>query len=168
MQSRFRKALLFAGTLLFCLAFLANPGISQKYEALQGVDSIKAVFDFRSGDPGSLYSHLHLVYTTYKDQTVRSSDDSPQFAVIFMSRSVVALSRNREQFSAKEKEILEKMDDLLTKMDKAGITLEVCEVAAGSQDVHLDSIPSEVEPVPNGWVSSIGYQAKGYSLVPVY
>lgn len=168
MQSRFRKALLFAGTLVCCLAFLANPGMSQKYEALQGVDSIKALFDFRSGDPGSLYSHLHLVYTTYKDQTVRNSDDSPQFAVIFMSQSVVALSRNRGQFSAEERKTLKKMDDLLAKMDKAGITLEVCKVAAGSQNVDLDSIIPEVQPVPNGWVSSIGYQAKGYSLVPVY
>ena len=168
MQSRFRKALLFAGTLLFCLAFLANPGISQKYEALQGVDSIKAVFDFRNGDPGFLYSHLQLVYTTYTDQMVRSSDESPQFAVVFMSRSVVPLSRNRDRFSAEERETLDQMDDLLVKMEEAGITLEVCEVALGSQNVDLDSIPSEVDSVRNGWVSSIGYQAKGYSLVPVY
>jgi intracellular sulfur oxidation DsrE/DsrF family protein len=142
--------------------------MSQKYEALQGVDSIKAVFDFRNGDPGFLYSHLHLVYTTYTDQMVRSSDDSPQFAVIFMSKSVAPLSRDRGQFSAEERKTLEKMDRLLAKMAKAGITMEVCEVAAGSQNVELDSIIPEVKPVPNGWVSSIGYQAKGYSLVPVY
>jgi intracellular sulfur oxidation DsrE/DsrF family protein len=168
MQSLSGKALLVLGTLVVGLAFLANPGMSQKPRALQGVDTVKALFDVRSGDPGFLYSHLHLVYTTYKDQMVRNSDESPQFAVVFMSRSVVPLSRNRDQFSAEERETLDQMDDLLVKMDKAGITLEVCEVALGSQNVDLDSIPSEVDSVRNGWVSSIGYQAKGYSLVPVY
>jgi intracellular sulfur oxidation DsrE/DsrF family protein len=167
MQSIWTKSVVVAG-ILVCLAVLATPGMSQKYQALQGVESIKAVFDCRTGDPGSLYSHLHLVYTTYKDQAVRSADESPQLAVVFMGRSVVPLSRDREQYSAEEKEILQKMDDLLIKMDKAGITLEVCKVAVGSQNVDLDSIISEVDPVPNGWVSSIGYQTKGYSLVPVY
>lgn len=168
MPSMTGKALLFVGTFVFCLAFLATPGMSQKYRALEGVESIKALFDVRNGDPGSLYSQLHLVYTTYRDRTVRSSDDTPQFAVVFMGGSVVALSRNRDRFSAEERETLNKMDDLLVKMDKAGIILEVCKVAVGSRNVDLDAIPSEVEPVPNGWVSSIGYQAKGYSLVPLY
>lgn len=168
MPSTTKKAAVFACALACCIAFLANPGFGRDYRALKGVDSIRAVFDCRNGDPGYLLSHLHLVYTTYKDKSVRSADTSPEFAVIFMSESVAALSRDREEFSPKERKTLEKMDDLLVRMAEAGIVLEVCEVAAGSQNVDLDSIIPQVEPVPNGWVASIGYQAKGYSLVPMY
>lgn len=167
MQSIWTKTVVFAG-ILISLAFMASPGMSQEYEALKGVDSVKAVFDFRTGDPGTLYSHLNLVHTTYKDQAVRNSDESPQFAIVFIGRSVVPLSRNRDQFSAEERGTLAEMDDLLVKMDKAGITLKICEVAADAHNVDLDAIPSVVEPVHNGWISTIGYQAKGYSQVPVY
>ncbi|MFT8090585.1 hypothetical protein ACMYML_23410, partial [Salmonella enterica subsp. enterica serovar Enteritidis] len=91
----------------------------------------------------------HLVYTTYRDRVVRSSDDSPQFAVIFMGGSVGALSQNRDRFSEQERETLNKMDDLLARMAEAGITLEVCKVAVGSRNVDLDAIHPDVEPVPN-------------------
>ena len=34
--------------------------------------------------------------------------------------------------------------------------------------VDASSISEDISRVPNGWISSIGYQAQGYSLVPVY
>jgi hypothetical protein len=34
--------------------------------------------------------------------------------------------------------------------------------------VEPTSILAEIEQVGNGWISEIGYQARGYSLVPVY
>lgn len=168
MQSISKKAVGVAGALACCIVFLASPGLSQDYAALKGLDSIRAVFDCREGDPGALLAHLNLTYQTYMDQSVRKKDQSPDFAVVFMGQSVVFLSRDREGFSPAEKEILKKMDKLLVKMAEAGITLEVCKVAAGGHNVDIDSIIPQIEPVPNGWISSIGYQAKGYSLVPIY
>lgn len=168
MQSISRKAAVIGGTLVCCIVFLANTGFSQEYSALKGIGSIKAVFDCREGEPRSLLSHLKLTYKMYMDKSLRKHDESPDFAVVFMGKSVVFLSQDREEFSTGKKEILEKMDNLLLKMDEAGITLEVCKVAANGQNVDLDSIIPEIEPVPNGWISSIGYQSKGYSLVPIY
>jgi len=34
--------------------------------------------------------------------------------------------------------------------------------------VDTASILPEIKHVPNGWISLIAYQAKGYSIVPVY
>ena len=52
-------------------------------------------------------------------------------------------------------------------MTKDGITLEACLVAAKGFGVEPSSILPEIKQVGNGWISLIGYEAKGYSMVPV-
>jgi intracellular sulfur oxidation DsrE/DsrF family protein len=53
-------------------------------------------------------------------------------------------------------------------MAKDRIKLEICDFASKVFGVDPASILPEIKHVPNGWVSVIGYQARGYSLVPVY
>jgi intracellular sulfur oxidation DsrE/DsrF family protein len=78
------------------------------------------------------------------------------------------LSQNRESFSPQEREMLKKADQLMSAMAEDGVTLEVCLVALDYYGVDADSVADDIHRVKNGWISSIGYQAKGYSLVPVY
>ncbi len=155
----------------FCLgAAMLRPGMgsAQSYRSLEGVESVQAVFDIRDDNPENVLFHLQLVHDTYKDKEIRSADGKPDFAVVFMDLSVTLLSQDREGFTPKEKQTLEKMDALLEKMAAEGIQLEVCLVATDFFGLDPKSFPPEIEPVPNGWIASIGYQAKGYSLVPVY
>jgi intracellular sulfur oxidation DsrE/DsrF family protein len=156
--------LAFLGILLLA----ATPCAARDYPALEGVQSLKGVFDFRSGDPMNVFEHLQLVHDTYNDKDVRGTDGKPDFAVIFMDRSVTLLSKDRESFSEEDKKTLRAMDELLSTMAREGIVLEVCLVATDYFDVDDGMIVSEIARVPNGWVSSIGYQRKGYGLVPVY
>ena len=58
--------------------------------------------------------------------------------------------------------------DTISKMSEDGIHLEVCLAAVEYFGVEPASIQSEIKQVGNGWISEIGYQAKGYTLVPVY
>jgi intracellular sulfur oxidation DsrE/DsrF family protein len=63
------------------------------------------------------------------------------------------------------------MDEIaqtIREMAKDGIKLEVCDFAVKVFGVDPASILPEIKHVPNGWVSLIGYQARGYSLVPAY
>ena len=53
-------------------------------------------------------------------------------------------------------------------MAETGIRVEVCLSAAKLFGVKPASILPEIEQVGNGWISEIGYQARGYRLVPVY
>jgi intracellular sulfur oxidation DsrE/DsrF family protein len=53
-------------------------------------------------------------------------------------------------------------------MSKNGIKLEICLIAAKVFNVDPASVLPEIKRVGNGWISMIGYQAQGYSLVPVY
>ena len=56
----------------------------------------------------------------------------------------------------------------LAEMNRDGIRLEVCLFAADVHDVDPATIPGYIHRVDNGWISTLGYQAQGYSLVAVF
>ena len=53
-------------------------------------------------------------------------------------------------------------------MSKDGVKLEICLFAAEVFGVDPASVLPEIKRVGNGWISLIGYQSKGYALVPAY
>ncbi len=151
---------------VFILSMFDATASAEGYKSLEGVKSVKAIFDFRDADPGSAMVHLKLIYDTYTDKAIKA--DKPEFAVIFMGPSVKLLSKNRDGFSAEEKKTLGEFDKVITAMSKDGIRLEVCLFAANLFGLVSDSILPEIHHVENGWISSIGYQKKGYVLIPVF
>lgn len=144
------------------------PLYGEEYEALKDLDTVKAVFDFRNGDPMNVYEHLQLVYKTYTSESVKKISKKPSFVVVFMDISVKLISTDSTGFSSDEQKTLKEMAGLISKMDKAGIKLEVCLFAAEYFKIDPESFLPEIRKVGNGWVSSIGYQNRGYGLVPVY
>lgn len=154
--------------LSFCLFLAVNTVSAEEYEALKGLDSIKAVFDVRIGNPKSAALHLKLIHQTFKDKGIMAVDKQPDFAVIFIGPSVKLISKNREGFSAEDMKSLEEIAATISEMSKDGILLEICLVAAKVMGVDPASVLPEIKGVPNGWISEIGYQANGYALVPAY
>ncbi len=162
-------SVLFAACLgLFPMGTLLDSAHAAEYEALKDVKSVSTMYDFRDGKVQSGLDHLKLIHETYKDQAVRAISEKPKFVVIFMGPSVMLLSKDREKFSEEEKKKLAEFDSVLSAMDKDGIHLEVCKVAIDYFKVAPDSIASEIKRVDNGWIASLGYQHKDYSLVPVF
>lgn len=151
------------------LVLISAPiGLAEDYDALKGVEAVDTIFDFRDGIPEKALAHLKLIHDTFSDKAIRSVAEKPQFVVVFMDSSVKLLSKNRAAFSAEHKKILEEFDQVLSEMSKDGIRLEICMFAGSVHGVDPASLPKELIHVPNGWISSIGYQQKGFSLVPVY
>ena len=60
------------------------------------------------------------------------------------------------------------MDDVIKAMADDGIRMDICAFAADFFKVDLGTISPLISRVDNGWISSIGYQEQGYTLVPVY
>ena len=150
---------------LLCVASTVS---GEEYSALKGLKSVKAVFDVRESNPKSAALHLKLVYDTYKDNNIMAVTKKPDFVVIFMGPSVKLISKNKEGFSAEEQKGLDEIASTISKMSKDGMKLEICLFAAKVFGVDSASVLPGIKHVPNGWVSLIGYEAKGYSLVPVY
>ncbi len=155
--------------LSICLLLLAVVNVSaEEYEVLKGMKSVRAVFDIRVGKPKSAAMQLNLIHQMFKDNRIRKVTEKPEFVLVFIGPSVKLISTQTEGFSPEEKEILGKIANTISEMAKDGIKLEICLFAANVLGVDPASILPEIKHVANGWISLIGYQAKGYSLVPAY
>jgi intracellular sulfur oxidation DsrE/DsrF family protein len=168
MNSRFRYTFISLSFSIFLILTFAVSAYSEEYKSLEGVKSVKTIFDFRFSNPAEALIHIKLIRDTYKDKVLTSMTEKPVFAVVFMGPSVTILTKNREGLTKEEKAQLDEMDKVIEAMAKDGIRLEVCLFAAGVFGIPPDSFAKELHRVDNGWIASIGYQSKGYVLVPVF
>lgn len=163
------KSIITTAIFFLCLAGVyIIPVSAGEYDSLKNIQSADTIFDFRDGKPGSAVIHLKLVHDTFKDQAVRAVSEKPNFAVVFMASSVLLLSSERYKFSDSERKMLDEFDEIISAMAKDGIRLEVCMFAANLFKVDPKTIAPEIHQVDNGWISSLGYQEQGYSLIPAY
>ncbi|MDH4027348.1 MAG: DsrE family protein [Nitrospirota bacterium] len=141
---------------------------AEEYAALQGLKSVKAVFDVRAGSFNSAAAQLGMIHKIYKDSSVRKVTGNPEFVLVFIGPSVRLVSTATEGLSAEEKATAAKLAGTIKEMAKDGIKLEICMAAVEAFGVAPASLLPEIKHVQNGWISLIGYQAKDYSLVPIY
>jgi intracellular sulfur oxidation DsrE/DsrF family protein len=154
--------------LLVCLLVVsAGNAFSEEYSPLKGLKSIKAVFNFELGNPQSALIHLKLIHQTYKDENIRKVTKKPDFVVIFIGPAVKLVSKSRSGFTAEDQKILDEFASTVSAMAKDGIKLEICLFAVKVFGMESSTILPEIKQVGNGWISLIGYEAKGYSLVPI-
>jgi intracellular sulfur oxidation DsrE/DsrF family protein len=139
---------------------------AKAYDAMKGVNSVKVFVDMRDGIPKTAAVHMKLILDTYNE--LAAMKKKPVFVVVFMGSAVKLISSNQTGFSAEEQKCLKALADTISKMLEAGIQLEACLAAVTYFEVEPTSIQSGIKHVPNGWISEIGYQTRGYTLVPVY
>lgn len=159
-------AMLTAGIFLG-LPVVAGTARGDDYPALQGLADVRAVIDFRTGEPGKALAVLTLVERTYKDERLRRADGQPELVVIFGGPAVKLLAKNRQGLSRDEGEMADLIAARVTALAKEGIRFEYCLYAARNAGVEPAEVPGMVT-VGNGWIASIGYQGKGYALVPAF
>jgi len=140
---------------------------SQEFKVLVGLESINAVVDFRKDNPKEVATYLNLIHQTYKGVNMNINENT-DFVIVFTGSVVKLLSMNKDGFSSEEHEIIDNIADIITAMAKDGIKMEICLYATNAYGIESDSILPELEQILNGWLSVIGYQAKDYSLLPIY
>lgn len=168
MARRSRIMVSIAVASVFMLAAVVGSASAATYEALAGMKSIKAIFDVRAGNAKSAAMQLKLIHDTYKDKSIMAVSKKPSFIVAFMGPSVKLISKDKQGISPEDQKAMDEIAQTVQAMAKDGIKLEVCDFAVKVFGVDPASILPEIKHVPNGWISLIGYQAKGYSLVPAY
>ncbi len=167
MKRTVRLAIGSAVLTVFLLAATAGAGICEDYPMLRGLKSVKAVFGFEMGDPQNALVHLQVIDQTFRDKNIRIGKKKPEIVVVFYGPSVKLASKNRDGFTAADQKTLDDYAATVSAMAKDGVKFEICLIAMRFAGVDPSTLLPEVKPVGNGWISVIGYQAKGYSLVPV-
>ncbi|GMR05920.1 MAG: hypothetical protein BMS9Abin25_0498 [Gammaproteobacteria bacterium] len=154
--------------LLTMVAVSAAPQASKPRDtqALQGLSSAKAVFMLNVKDARRMAHVLSVIEKT--DKGMRAQGVEPEIVVVFIGPSVAFLTRDRRGISYKDQRNVAAVQKGIRKLKALGIRSEVCGVALKGMDIVPADVIPEVQPVGNGFISAIGYQAQGYALVPVF
>lgn len=148
--------------------FTASAAYAEGYDnALKGVKGLKAVFDYSQGSPKMSNIIFGAVKGAYEDNATTSLSKKPEFVILFQGPAVKLITTDRSNFAAKDFAELDKFHATIKQLKKAGVTFEVCLYAANVVGVDPATILPEIDHVGNGFISTIGYQAQGYSLVRV-
>jgi intracellular sulfur oxidation DsrE/DsrF family protein len=135
--------------------------------ALEGVTAGKVVWDINMGDPKKLSLYLRVIQETY-DDLVRQNV-TPDMIFAFRGRSVLLISTDREAIPLEEHQYLDEVAELLADLSKRpGVRMEACSVACRLAGVETKDLLPGIHAVGNSFVSLIGYQAKGYGMIPIY
>ncbi|MHB8347951.1 MAG: DsrE family protein [Acidiferrobacterales bacterium] len=135
-------------------------------DALAGLTKAKAVFMIDVNNPQRVAHVLEVVRKT--DTGMRAQGVKPTIVVVFVGPDVAFLTKDRRGISYMKERSVAGVQDAVGKLNSMGVKFQACGVALKGMDVAPSDVIPDVQPVGNGYISAIGYQAKGYSLVPVY
>ena len=158
-------SLLFAAALV---ALVTTPALAAGYDnALKGVNSYNAIFEVTQASPKVANIVFWAVKNAYEVDEVKALAKAPNIAVVFHGPAVKMLSSDKTPFNGAEWAEVEKFQETLRQMKKDGVKLEVCLYAVEVMGVDKATIMPEIDQVGNGFVSVIGYQMQGYSVVRI-
>lgn len=154
---------------ILSVGYMLSSGIAhgEGNEVLTNVKSVKAVFDFRTGDPKKALTYLTLIGDTFKDRFTQAVTTRPDFVVNLGGESVKLLAKDLKGFSAEEQKAISQVKNKISALAREGIKFEYCTYGGNLFGVEPANLPG-VRVVDNGWDSLIGYQAIGYSIVAAY
>jgi len=156
-----------------CLTILATPVYAEASPndaaALENVSVGKAIFDINiAGDnPQKLALYLQVIQETVTglvEQNVK-----PDILLAFRGSAVKLITTEQsEDLALDVEEQLEQVAALLKDLADNGVKIEACSVATRLFGVSNDTLLPNIKPVGNTFISLIGYQAKGYAVIPIY
>lgn len=136
-------------------------------KALKGVSSGKVVWDINTASPAKLALYLGVIQETYED-LVRQGV-TPDMVFAFRGESLRIISSEHDEISMQSMpEIGQSARMIYALMQRPGIRMEACSIAARIFEVDTEKILHGIRPVGNTFVSLIGYQSKGYAIIPIY
>lgn len=152
-----------------CLLLL-NAAYAEKpsdADALQGINEGKVIWDVTVGNPAKLLLLLKVIDETYED--LERQNVKPDMVFLFHGRATKLISTKPLDLPLDEEEAHKEALELIKKLgQQPGVKMESCSISARLLDIDNESIIPGIKPVGNTFVSQIGYQKKGYAMIPIY
>ena len=165
-----QNKMVFLMTLTCCLLLMPAFALAKKPDdahALSGVKIGKVAWDVTVGSPAKLLMYLGVIEETYDD--LKRQGVEPDMVFTFHGPVLNLISTNHTDVpldqEADYERVAEKLKDLLA---RPGVRMEACSVATRLMGLDSDKFLDGIHYVGNTFVSQIGYQAKGYALIPIY
>ena len=164
MISMTKRLLLVFVMAMLPFALLADP--PDDAAALEGVERGKVVFDINNTSASALNLYLAVIRETF-DDLVRQGVE-PDIILAFRGPAVTLVSTDRERFESDDFDALDQIADYVADLEMLGVRMEGCGVATRLFQVDNNTLLEGIKPVGNTFVSLIGYQARGYAVIPIY
>lgn len=155
----------------FLLLLLLIPGILTAGKpadtaSLSGVDSGKIAWDINMANPEKMLLYLQVMDETYED--LKRQGVEPDMVLTFRGPSVLLITTDRTDVPLDDEVQLDGIAAQLQAMlAKPNVRAEACSVATRLSGVDPKALLPGIDHVGNTFVSQIGYQAKGYAIIPI-
>lgn len=153
-----------AAILLAALPALAAEAPDDK-AALAGLKEAKIAFDVTTGDSKRLLNVLNTIDETR--QSLMKQGVTPHIVLAFRGPATRLVQTDETKIKPEDRDNAKKIAAKLKELRKApGVdSFEQCSVAVRQQETKVENVLPEVKVVGNGWISLMGYQAKGYAYI---
>jgi len=157
-------------TLVLALALMVVIGLAGTSHAgddnpIAGLKDAKIAFDITAGEPGRLLNILNTIDET-RESFVRQGV-TPHFVLAFRGPATLLTQTDLSRLKPEDRETASKIAAKLRQLHAtAGIErLDQCSIAMRGQKVERAHVNPDVTVVENGWITLVGYQAKGYAYI---
>ena len=134
-------------------------------DALAGVKIAKTVFDINLSEAPKLKLYLEVIKVTYSGLLRQGVE--PDIVIAFRGPAVTLIHSEATFSSEEDRSALESSATIIAELQEKGVTLEACSIATNIFQVDNKTLLPGIKVVGNTFISLIGYQANGYSLIPI-
>lgn len=149
---------------LFLLSTAHAAALSNK-QALKGLSKVNIVCDITVGDPQRLITRMVFLDETYTQ--LLDAGVKPGIVMVFRGPASRFVTRTDRYIKPAQRKYRLEMADWIAHFGRLGFVIEQCGIAAKSNGIDRKDFLPQVRLVANGYVSLVGYQSRGYALLPM-
>ena len=153
-------------SLMLTLPLMVNAEPQDNEHALKGVKSGEVLFDITLSEPRMLTGQMAVILETYRD--LQANGIEPKIVLAFHGQNVHFLTENLETVSLEDLNQVEAFNEGLNKLIALdGVRVEACAIAIRLYGADRVKIRDGINVVGNTYVSNIGYDKQGYTIIGV-
>ena len=158
-------AFLLAAAVVFASPVLGAHAWAADDNPVAGLKEAKVAFDITAGEPGRLLNILNTIDET-REGFARHGV-TPRFVLAFRGPATLLTQTDLSRLKPEDRDTAAKIAAKLKQLRAAaGIErLDQCSIAMRGQKVDKAQVNPDVTVVENGWITLVGYQAKGYAYI---
>lgn len=136
-------------------------------EAMNGLKTMHVIYDIRKSNPKAMLVYLKGIESNRANLIKEGVE--PHQRIIFIASAVKFITtKPAEDVELEYGPVLDDVAAQIEKLVSLGVKMEVCSAATRAFNVDNDTLLPGIKAVRSGFLSVMGWQTQGYSLVPVY
>jgi intracellular sulfur oxidation DsrE/DsrF family protein len=158
-------ALLLGAAVVFASPVLGAHAYAADDNPVAGLKDAKVAFDITAGEPGRMLLILNTIDETREGFLKQGV--TPHFVLAFRGPASLLTQSDVSRLKPEARETAGRVAAKLKQLRATpGIErLDQCSIAMRGQKVDRAQVLPEVTIVENGWITLVGYQAKGYAYI---